>query len=584
VAAAIATVATVVPSSALAAERFAAPGGTGASPCVVSDPCALQNAVETVAVDGDTVTLLPGDYDLGSNELTNDGEDIVLRGQPGAPRPRILTSAGVGLFVLNATSVVRRLEISHSGNQYALWMIGGTVEQAVVTSSGDSACFLSGATTLLRDSVCVNQGPAPPRGAVGFESTGTESHTLRNVTAIATGAGYAIDVLSSSSGNIQVDARNVIAQGGAGDVRARDFDNTATVSVSLDFSNFDTPPTLTGTGASASSVGSGSNQTPAPSFVNAGAGDYHQASGSPTIDAGTAATQLGSVDFEGDLRARDGDVNCSVIADIGADEFVPPAPSATFTSGPPNGSATSDSTPSFGLGSDSPPACTSFECKLDAGSFGACTSPHTTATLADGGHTLQVRATHDGQTGVPTSRSFRVDTAPPQTAITDGPSGPTNDSTPTFRFASNEGGSTFQCRIDSGSFAACASPRMTAELADGDHTFRVRARDRATNLDPSPASRAFAVDTTAPETEITSGPRKKTRKKRVTFEFGAGEPGSSFECALDGESFSPCDSPTTVRAKKKGKHSFEVRATDEVGNADQTPAEQTWKRKKKRRR
>ena len=36
------------------------------------------------------------------------------------------------------------------------------------------------------------------------------------------------------------------------------------------------------------------------------------------------------------------------------------------------------------------------------------------------------------------------------------------------------------------------------QLADGAHTFEVRATDSAQNTDPTPASRAFTVDTSAP--------------------------------------------------------------------------------------
>ena len=88
-------------------------------------------------------------------------------------------------------------------------------------------------------------------------------------------------------------------------------------------------------------------------------------------------------------------------------------------------------------------------------------------------------------------------------------------------------------------------------------------------------------DTSAPETEITKRPKHKTRKKAATFEFTASEPGSTFECKLDGGSFQPCTSPRTVKVKK-GKHNFQVRAIDAAGNVDSAPATADWKVKKKR--
>ena len=99
------------------------------------------------------------------------------------------------------------------------------------------------------------------------------------------------------------------------------------------------------------------------------------------------------------------------------------------------------------------------------------------------------------------------DTAPPDTTITGGPANgsTTNDATPTFTFSSTEAGSTFECHIDSAAFAPCSAPgpgstgsHTTAALSDGSHTFYVRATDAASNVDASPDSRTFTVDTTPP--------------------------------------------------------------------------------------
>jgi hypothetical protein len=97
----------------------------------------------------------------------------------------------------------------------------------------------------------------------------------------------------------------------------------------------------------------------------------------------------------------------------------------------------------------------------------------------------------------PASRSFTVDTVAPQTQIDSGPSAFTNDPTPTFTFHSSEAGSSLECKVDSAPYAACNSPKTTPHLADGSHTFAVRATDPVGNLDLTPASRAFKVRTAA---------------------------------------------------------------------------------------
>jgi hypothetical protein len=89
-------------------------------------------------------------------------------------------------------------------------------------------------------------------------------------------------------------------------------------------------------------------------------------------------------------------------------------------------------------------------------------------------------------------------------------------------------------------------------------------------------------DETPPETSITKRPKKKTRRKRATFAFTSSEPGSTFECNLDGKVFR-CASPLTVKVRR-GKHSFRVQATDLAVNVDQTPATHGWKVRKKRKR
>ena len=77
-----------------------------------------------------------------------------------------------------------------------------------------------------------------------------------------------------------------------------------------------------------------------------------------------------------------------------------------------------------------------------------------------------------------------------------------------FSFTSSEAGSSFSCRIDGGSWGVCSSPKSYSGLAEGGHTFEVRATDGAGNTDSTPASRTFTV-------EVTEAPTIKPGKGRV---------------------------------------------------------------------
>ncbi|WP_225753255.1 Ig-like domain-containing protein [Actinotalea sp. Marseille-Q4924] len=91
-----------------------------------------------------------------------------------------------------------------------------------------------------------------------------------------------------------------------------------------------------------------------------------------------------------------------------------------------------------------------------------------------------------------------VDTTPPDTSITGGPSGTVRTTEATFELAASEDGSTFTCSLDGAAAAPCTSPVTYASLAEGEHTLTATATDAAGNTDASPASRSWDVDLTAP--------------------------------------------------------------------------------------
>ena len=127
------------------------------------------------------------------------------------------------------------------------------------------------------------------------------------------------------------------------------------------------------------------------------------------------------------------------------------------------------------------------------------------STLSAGAYTFFVRATDSvlNTDQTPASRAFTVDSTPPDTTITGGPNPVGNNASPSLSFNSTEANSTFECKLDTslapGTYASCTSPKPYTSLADGSYTFSVRATDTALNTDPTPATRAFTIDTNAPE-------------------------------------------------------------------------------------
>jgi 3-deoxy-D-arabino-heptulosonate 7-phosphate (DAHP) synthase len=182
-----------------------------------------------------------------------------------------------------------------------------------------------------------------------------------------------------------------------------------------------------------------------------------------------------------------------------------------------------------------------------------------------------------GNTSGPSSSvTVTVDTTAPDTTIGSGPPSPTSSHGATFAFSSNDGGATFECSLDGAVFAPCTSPVSYSGLAEGSHEFKARAKDAAGNVDPTPATHAWTIDSSAPETTIASGPSNPTTATDATFAFSSSEGGSTFECSLDGGAFIVCTSPATYSGLGLGSHTFEVRAIDSAGNRDLSPATYVW--------
>ena len=231
----------------------------------------------------------------------------------------------------------------------------------------------------------------------------------------------------------------------------------------------------------------------------------------------------------------------------------------------------------FRFSSNDPSA--TFSCRVDQAAAVPCQSPFT-QTLADGSHNFSVHAVDAAGNGddTPAERVWTIDTVAPETTLTARPPVADNSTTVVFKFTSNEANVTFECALDTAVFSPCTSGVTFGSIVDGPHAFNVRARDRAGNVDPSPPSARWNVDTRTPDTQIQSGPADIVASSSATFIFSSpdGGAGSTYECALDTAGFTACTSPITYSGLGEATHTFRVRVTDALGNIDPSPAGATW--------
>ncbi len=158
-----------------------------------------------------------------------------------------------------------------------------------------------------------------------------------------------------------------------------------------------------------------------------------------------------------------------------------------------------------------------FVCSLDSASASSCESGITLHSLSTGPHTFHVAAVDPaGNVQVPpASYSWTVESSPPVTTIDTKPDNPTANSTATFTYHASRPDTFFECSMDGSGFASCPTDGATyAGLANGPHTFRVRAIDSDNDVEANPPSYSFTVGvaTTGP-TKLTC--KKGARKKKV---------------------------------------------------------------------
>jgi hypothetical protein len=132
---------------------------------------------------------------------------------------------------------------------------------------------------------------------------------------------------------------------------------------------------------------------------------------------------------------------------------------------------------------------------------------------------------------------------------------------------------------DGSSLTRSTAPGCANLLEAGDDTdnsatdFSLGTPNPTNNSVVQPTDCGGGADNEPPETEID---RVKSKGDTAKVKFSANEP-ATFECKLDKKPYKNCDSPKRYKNLDDGRHKVKVRATDEAGNVDRSPAKEKFK-------
>jgi hypothetical protein len=166
----------------------------------------------------------------------------------------------------------------------------------------------------------------------------------------------------------------------------------------------------------------------------------------------------------------------------------------------------------------------------------------------------------------PAAATWTIDIVAPDTAITAPPTTPSNKNSGSISFSSPDSNATFECSLDGTLWTTCTSPYAYSGLADGSHVFSVKAKDLSGNIDTTPATATWAIDTAVPVSTISSKPANPSSTNSGSFSFSANEQ-VNFECQMDSGAFAACSSSYAFTGLGDGAHTFTVRATDLATNS-----------------
>jgi Ca2+-binding RTX toxin-like protein len=407
----------------------------------------------------------------------------------------------------------------------------GTGNDTITGSSADNRFWPATGTDTINgldgnDTLVANSGGDGADVFNGGNGVDTADFSQRDgATLTITLDGSANDGYGGENDNIKADVENVTGGGGVGSntITGSSADNTLIGGAGNDtLSGGAGNDTLTGDAGNDTLTGGNGNDT-----LTGG-------NGNDNVDGGANDDTLKMVD-----NAADGSIACGTGSDsLTRDSTdanpadcettatnLPGFPTTTITGTP----GTTNSLDGFTVTPTANEPAT-FQCRIDGAAFAPCSVPYAVpAGLAEGAHTLQVRATDlTGATGSPVSFTWTKDTVAPDTTVADPGTATVPD--PAVDLGSDETGVSYECALYGAAFAACPDPHTLSGLTDGTYTRSRRARStRPATWTPrrrrrrSPSSCPTATSTVS-TTSRTRSPTTRPRRSTATATGSATTP------------------------------------------------------------
>jgi hypothetical protein len=507
-------------AEASAAVRFAAPGGTAAAStaCEQANPCSLLNAADRFAPNtglaaGDEIVVEPGNYDLGPQEVIVPQEETRIHGVAGEPRP-IITIHGDG-----------------GTGAFLVNEAGDTLRWLEIVSLGRRTGLALDVPGIV-DEVVV-------RATTNLAACNAEDGLLRDSACLSAGdGGTALGISMNVGQTDKVRLRNVTAIATGANSHGLDVEAAGDDELSVDAVGV----LARGT---AEDVFAGAFSRP-PAFpigarvtVNLDHSDFAQIKTENDAGGGTAT-----------VTGPGSGTNITAEPLLAADGYHELLGSPTIDQGatdPSSGTTDVDGEQRvFGPGADigadefQVATATSLACSPASVVVGGSTTCTARVGAAVGSPTGIVRFSAGGQGSLSGGGSCSL--------------APTSTTESSCHLAYVPG--------------AVGSHALTASY-QGDAVHR--ASEGSTSV------QAVAARATAPNTTLKKKPARRTSSHLATFTFSSAQPGAHFQCKLDKGHFKPCRSPFEAKKLKRGRHSFQVRAVNNAGEADPTPAAFRWR-------